>query len=88
MTVGAAVVVTAVGDMPYFVEDGVTGRVVSPGDPAALAATITEMLNNEELRTRLGEAAAAAARTRFDIDQAVHRVEAIYTELARRATAS
>ena len=38
MAVGTPVVATRVGGLAEVVQDGVTGRLVAPGDPAALAA--------------------------------------------------
>ena len=53
---------TAVGAVAGgLVSDGQTGLVVAPGDPGALAAAITRLLDDELLRRRLGAAAQAAA---------------------------
>lgn len=49
------VVATAVGGMPEMVEDGVTGRLVPPRDPEALASAIAELLLNPEERHRMAE---------------------------------
>jgi len=40
--------------------DGQTGLVVAPGDPEALAAAINRLLDDAELRERLGAAARQA----------------------------
>jgi glycosyltransferase involved in cell wall biosynthesis len=50
------VVATAVGGLPEMVEDGVTGRLVPPRDPKALAAGITELLLDAEKRHQMAEA--------------------------------
>lgn len=81
MTVGAAIVSTAVGDVPYALDDGVTGRLVPPENAEALAAGLRDMFADPDLRRRYG-AAAAQASERFDIDRATRRLEDIYVELA------
>jgi glycosyltransferase involved in cell wall biosynthesis len=48
MNAGTPVVATRVGGLPEVVEDGVTGRLVEPGDPAALAAAVREVLGRRE----------------------------------------
>jgi glycosyltransferase involved in cell wall biosynthesis len=73
MAVGTPVVATRVGGLAEVVEDGVTGRLVEPGDPAALAAAVREVL------ARSGEMS-AAARTharQFGADAYADRVEAL-----------
>jgi len=65
MAHGRPVVATAVGGLADAVEDGVTGLLVPPGDPAALRAAVERLLADEELRQRLGAAARAAASERF-----------------------
>lgn len=80
MAAGLPVVATRVGGVPSVVTDGTEGRLVSAGDPAALAAAVAE-LRDPELRNRL--AAAAAERVRaFGIDRAVQRQQELYEGLA------
>ena len=55
------VATTAVGAVAGgLVRDGQTGLVVAPGDPEALAAAINRLLDDAELRDRLGAAARQA----------------------------
>ena len=44
MCSGTPVIATTAGSIPEVIEDGVTGRLVAPGDPAALAAAIEAAL--------------------------------------------
>jgi glycosyltransferase involved in cell wall biosynthesis len=73
MAVGTPVVATRVGGLAEVVEDGVTGRLVEPGDPAALAAAVREVLAR---RTEMGAAAQVHAR-QFGADAYADRVEAL-----------
>lgn len=73
MAVGTPVVATRVGGLAEVVEDGVTGVLVEPGEPAALAAGVLRVLAD---RTAMGEAARVAAR-RFGADRYADRVEAL-----------
>ena len=50
------VVATAVGGVPEIVRSGENGLLVPPGDPPAFAAALAELLENGELRRRLGYA--------------------------------
>jgi glycosyltransferase involved in cell wall biosynthesis len=54
---GKPVVVTDVGSIPEVIERGETGFIVPPNDPAALAAAIVRLLNDSDLRQRMGKAA-------------------------------
>jgi len=49
MAAGRPVVAAAVGGIPELVRDRLDGRLVAPGDPAALAAALTEVLDDPEL---------------------------------------
>lgn len=57
-----AIVATSVGDIPAFIADGTTGRLVLPRDPQALGKAISDLLDDPALRARLGDAAAARVR--------------------------
>ncbi len=46
LALGRPVVATAVGGVPSVIVDGVTGRLVPPGDPDALAAAMIETLDS------------------------------------------
>jgi glycosyltransferase involved in cell wall biosynthesis len=58
---GRAVIGTRVGGIPDLVEDGVNGKLVDPGDPAALAEALVRVLADRDLAERLGQAAQACA---------------------------
>lgn len=60
MSQGLAVIATPVGCVPELVRDNVSGVVVPPRDPAALAAAIARLMDAPDERRRLGAAAAAA----------------------------
>ena len=93
MARGVPVVASAVGGIPEVVDHGITGFVVSneegrlvpPGDSDALADAIVELLRDDELRLRLGEAGRQTVVDRFSIDAQVRAVEAVYDEELARA---
>jgi glycosyltransferase involved in cell wall biosynthesis len=68
MAMERPVVATDVGAVSELVEDGVTGIVVPPDDPARLADAIARLLADSALRARMGRAGRARAEARFDID--------------------
>jgi glycosyltransferase involved in cell wall biosynthesis len=71
MAVGTPVVATLVDGLPEVVRDGVSGRLVVPGDPDALAAAVLEVLARRE---EMGTAARREAH-RFRTDAHVETVE-------------
>jgi len=73
MAVGTPVVATRVGGLAEVVDDGVTGRLVEPGNPEALADAVLDVLAR---RAEMGAAAREAAR-RFGADAYADRVEAL-----------
>lgn len=85
MIAGRAVVATRVGGGPEAVEDGVTGRLVEPGDPAALADAISPLLADPALRARMGDAGRARALDRFSMDRMIEEFVRWYQSLASEA---
>ena len=62
MAASRPVVATRVAGIPEQVIDDVTGRLVPPGDPAALSDAIAAVLADDEGRARMG----SAARERYE----------------------
>lgn len=73
MAVGTPVVASRVDGLPEVVDDGVSGRLVPPGEPDALAAAVLEVLAR---RAEMGAAARRSAE-RFHVEGYVDRVEAL-----------
>jgi glycosyltransferase involved in cell wall biosynthesis len=82
MALGRAAVVTRVGGLTEVIEDGKQGLLVNPGDPDALANAIVSLLQDADLRRKLGDAGRHRA-AEFDIRKAVRRHEEVYAELLR-----
>jgi glycosyltransferase involved in cell wall biosynthesis len=78
---GCCVVAAAHGGLPEIVRDGVSGRLVAPGDPGALAAALADLRADPAQRERLGAAAAADVRERFAPALLLERTQALYDEL-------
>lgn len=80
MAAGKAVVACRAAAVPEVVEHGVTGLLVNPGDPLALAAALADLLDDPLRRAALGEAGAARAR-RYDAPAVARR----FLEVAEEA---
>ena len=80
---GVPVVATAVGGMPELVEDAVTGRLVPPRAPGALAAALGQVLGNEALRKTFADGGRARLTERFSTERMLARLASEYRERAR-----
>lgn len=86
MAAGRPVVATRVGGTDEAIDEGVTGRLVPPADPGALAAALRELIDDRAALERLARAGRAAAERHFSVGAMVRGVEAIYdAELAAPA---
>lgn len=84
---GCCVVAADHGGLPEILDDGVTGRLVTPGDPAALAAVLAQLRADPAARERLGAAAATTTRARFAPARLLEQAQALYDGLlAKRAS--
>lgn len=81
---GTPVVATAVGCFAEFLADGVTGRLVPPGDAAALAAALGDVLADPPGARRMAEAARALAGSAWSWAESARATLALYATLARR----
>ncbi len=64
-----AVVATRVGCLPDVVEDGQTGYLVPPRDPQALAEAIAKLLQDQPLRSQMGQNAYRKMKNELGWDQ-------------------
>jgi glycosyltransferase involved in cell wall biosynthesis len=62
MAAGRPVIASRLGGLPFTVVDGATGLLFEPGDAKDLAAKIETLLDDQELRERMGR----AGRKRFE----------------------
>ena len=81
MAFGVPVVATAAGGIPEAVTDGITGRLVPPRDPEALAAALVEALQDPARRDAWGRAGRKRFEERFTADRMVEATLAVYAEL-------
>ena len=72
---GRPVVAFAVGGIPDWLEHGRTGLLAPEQNVAALADALERLLTDDALAARMGEAAAKRARSVYDFEDYVRRLE-------------
>lgn len=87
MARGKAIVGTTGGGIPEVVQDGETGLLVAPDDPAALSEAIVSLLRDDEYRQRLGRAGYGRYQSEFTAWRMAGRMLAIYREVIARRRA-
>jgi len=83
MALSRPVIASNVGGIPEMIEDGITGLLVPPHDPDALASAIIRLLRDHPLADMLGRAGHDLVHERFCIELMVDAVQRIYDEGAR-----
>jgi glycosyltransferase involved in cell wall biosynthesis len=68
---GLACIATDLAGIPELIEDGLTGLLVPPGDPPALATALVRLLGDPSLRARLGAAGERRVRAEFDAEASI-----------------
>lgn len=81
---GAPVVVTDVGGLPEYVDEGRTGLVVPPGDPAALAAALVRVLVEPGLAARMRDAVRETVAGDLSWSRSAAVLRSVYREVAGR----
>jgi glycosyltransferase involved in cell wall biosynthesis len=81
---GRGVIGSRVGGIPDIVEEGQTGLLVPPEDPAALADALVRVLEDPALAERLGVAARAAVRPWLATsEEYARRIRALVDEVTK-----
>ncbi len=81
MAAARPIVAPAVGGIPEIVVHGETGLLESFREPVFFAEKIRLLLDDPELRTRMGAAGRARVRTHFSVERMVGEYKALYHEL-------
>jgi D-inositol-3-phosphate glycosyltransferase len=71
-----------VGGLPFLVQDGKTGFVVPGGDPEALVQPLMRLMDDAELREKMGCQAAEYA-LQYDWKLIAERIEEVYKKLLK-----
>jgi len=83
MLVGTPVICSSAGGLTEVVHDGVTGRVVPPGDAAALAAALRACLTDPEKSAAMARQARAHALAHLTFDKQIDDTLAVYRQVLR-----
>lgn len=78
---GKACVASDVGGIGNVVDNGSSGLLVPVGDISAMAGAISGLLDDGDLRRRVGDAGRAVARERFSLDHMADKVIEVYKEV-------
>jgi glycosyltransferase involved in cell wall biosynthesis len=81
MKLGKPVIASAEGGPSEIIENGISGLLVKPGEPANLAEAIVKLLEYRSLRITMGEAARKRAENFFSINRMIREWEQVYLEL-------
>ena len=79
-----ATVATAVGGIPYLIDQGVNGYLLTPGDWQTLGCYLSALGNDDALRREMGEKLYEKASSKFSIQSTVDTQLHIYEEILRR----
>ena len=85
---GLPIIATDIRGCRQVVDAGTSGLLVPVGDPAALAAAIGRLVDDERARASMGAAGAAKAIAEFDQQDVIDTTLRVYDDaLARRRVA-
>jgi glycosyltransferase involved in cell wall biosynthesis/peptidoglycan/xylan/chitin deacetylase (PgdA/CDA1 family) len=88
MAAGLPVVATKVGGIPELVREGVTGRLVAPGDADSLASALLDVLDRPERAAEFGRAGRARIEQTYSFDRMVEQFEQLYVSELERSHVS
>lgn len=87
MALGKPVVATNGGGVPEIVQDGITGLLVPPHDPDAMARAIGALAAHPDGLRQMGQAGRRHVEAAFSLDRHAEAVAEVYRELLERGGA-
>jgi glycosyltransferase involved in cell wall biosynthesis len=84
MAAGLPVVASKVGGIPEVVDEGKTGFLCPPGDPAALTAALVTLLEDPVRSRQMGRAGQQVFERKFDVRLMLERLDGLYQECLDR----
>ncbi len=81
---GVPVVASNVGGIPSIIKHDVSGLLVEPGNPLALAGAIMRLMEDRSLSIRLGQKGRQEVEERFNLEKMAADVEKVYEEVIKR----
>ena len=82
------IIASRAGGMPEAVLDGVSGILISPGDVHALTLALRHLLDDQDLRLRMGEAGRKRILAEFSVDAMVQGNLAVYNAVLSKRSSS
>lgn len=71
---GLPSIVSSAGGLPELIADGETGRIIPPGDRAALEEAIRQFIENPLMRRQMAQAARRRAKSLFDAESGAQQL--------------
>jgi glycosyltransferase involved in cell wall biosynthesis len=84
MALGVATVATAVAGTPEVIEDGISGCLVPPSDPAALAQALTRLLDDDARRAAIAAAGEQRITAQFTLRGMLAAFESLFEHTVAR----
>ena len=78
MAIGTPVIATSVGGPAELIDNGSTGLLVPPGEPAAWSGAIRRIVEHPEWASKIGQRASEVARERFATEHHVAAMMEVY----------
>jgi len=83
MAMGKPIVATEVGGIPEIVKNGFNGLLVPPRDTVSLSKAIKELISNEQLAAKMGQAARHIVLDNFSIWSIAQKWQTLYLSILR-----
>jgi glycosyltransferase involved in cell wall biosynthesis len=83
MAMGKPVVATEVGGIPELIKNGRSGLLVPPRNPEALATAIKDLITNDQLAAKMGQAARNFVLNNYSIVEIAQKWQTLYLSILR-----